>query len=488
MYLARCQDWCSAAAEVRRLFPEVTIVLKVDGDASFSTRGYPSCDIVSFTTRPGVIPRWSAFDVTQASKSTKISASIRELEQVLALLNHFENKAGTELVLQVRSSYLSTPSDVQHPDTSRQKKYKASMQVLAPLVAQLDSVDNLPDILTHGLDLCNVRLLVFVMPSDAHQVDRHKEALKHLPSLREVSLLTKFASCCKHVSAVLDVLSILPNIKVLRVATYSHFHVSATALQHVTFLELGKSVHCVLPLPTLISLSLLNLQDEPARCTFWQEVQRQNSLLCLSVQSFVPSSLSYLPAHLHSLTLTQAFEEEDLQPIESALSGLSSLRVLRIGNFLTTSIVEMLSELHLPCLHTLGFHVHYGAPGLTGHNRKIFDGQITHIFSLAKGVLQPFDVCSTTSLKSPVVWIPPDSVRGLAAAFPLLMCMEVCAGLLGSSREFIPRLKLDCAFLSQDDFPKLRGITSICCIQDAPLQLRAVPPSCYAVYKTSAMH
>ncbi len=264
-----------------------------------------------------MIPRWSAFDVTQASKSTKISASIRELEQVQALVNHFENKADTELVLQVRSSYLSTPSDVQHPETSRQKKHKASMQVLAPLVAQLDSVDNLPDILTRGLDLCNVRLLVFVMPSDAEQVDRHREALKHLPSLREVSLLTKFASCCDHVSAVLDVLSILPNIKVLRVATYSHFHVSAAALQHVTFLELGKSVHFDLPPPTLISLSLLDLQDEPARCTFWQEVQRQNLLFCRSVQSFVQSSLSCLPAHLHSLTLTQVFDEEELQPVNN---------------------------------------------------------------------------------------------------------------------------------------------------------------------------
>jgi len=64
----------------------------------------------------------------------------------------------------------------------------------------------------------------------------------------------------------------------------------------------------------------------------------------------------------------------------------------------------MLSELHLPCLHTLGFHVHYGAPGLTGHNRKIFDGQITHMFSLVKGVLQPFDVLCVAQQVSKVQW------------------------------------------------------------------------------------
>lgn len=93
------------------------------------------------------------------------------------------------------------------------------------------------------------------------------------------------------------------------------------------------------------------------------------------------------------------------------------------------------------------------------------------------------------SKRKPRVLKPPDTVIGLAIAFPVLMLMEVSLGAVEEQEldsNFAPQLKLDCDFLSQDNFANLRGIT--CQFQNIPLHLRAVPPSCYVVYKTPAVH
>lgn len=366
LYLAYSPDWTTAAAEIRRLLPNATVVLKMAADCNVLLTPPFLCDIVNITPRPGIIPRWSTVAVTQKMMATKIKPSIVELDKVKALLNQLEGKADVELALQVKSSYLSTPNGAQHSADCRQKTYKASMQALAPMVTQLDSVDNLPDTLKHNLNLCFVTRLAFALPSNAQHVERYKEALKHLPGLREVSMLTKFSSCHNHISAVLEVLPILSHIKALRIATCCEFQIAASALKHVTMLELGRAVS--LPPISLKSLALQHLQDEPARHTFWQELYCQKSLFCLSLHSFMQTSLCYLPAHLHSLTLTQHFEEEGLQLVKHALGELTGLRVLRIGNFLTSSVVGMLSQLHLPYLHTFGFHVyHHG----TGGSRRV---------------------------------------------------------------------------------------------------------------------
>ncbi len=115
---------------------------------------------------------------------------------------------------------------------------------------------------------------------------------------------------------------------------------------------------------------------------------------------------------------------------------------------------------------------------------QLFKLQRAHLFSEVKGVLEPYDMLSK---RKPTVLKPPDSVKGLA--FPVLTLIEVSLGRVvehepGSN--LAPQLKLDCDFLSQDTFPNLRGIT--CQFQNIPLFLRAVPPSCYVVYKTPALH
>ncbi len=361
LYLAYSPDWRTAAAEIRRLLPEATIVLKPAAEHNVSITPSFLCDIVSITPRPGVLPRWSTVEVTLETMATKIKDSIEELDNVKALLKQLEGKADVELALQVKSSYLLVPCVVRDPENCRHKTYKDSMQALAPLVTQLDSVDNLPHTLNRGLNLCFVTRLAFALPSNAQQVEKYKEALKQLPGLREVSMLTKFSSSHDHISAVVEVLPILPHIKALRIATCCEFQVAASVLQHVTMLELGRAVYCELPPVTLKSLSLLDLQDEPARHTFWQELYCQKSWFCLCVHSFTLSALYYLPSHLHNLTLTEIFEEEGLQLVKRALGELVGLRVLRIGNFLTSSVVGVLSELDLPCLHTFGFRVHHHA-------------------------------------------------------------------------------------------------------------------------------
>jgi len=423
--LAYSPDWTTAATEIRRLFPEATLVLKMPADCSMSITPPFLCDIVSITPRPGILPRWSTVAVTQTMKSTKMKFSITELEKVEAVLNQFEGNSDVELALQVKSTYLSIPRGTQNPEDCSHNTYKACMQALAPLITQLDSVDVLPDTLNHGLNLRFVTRLAFTLPSNAQHVERYQEALKQLPGLRDVSVLTKFLSSHDHFSAVLEVLPILPHIKALRIATGCEFQVAASVLQHVTMLELGRAVYCELPPVTLKSLSLLDLQDEPARHTFWQELYFQKSLFCLCVHSFTLSSLSYLPSHLHNLTLTQIFEEEGLQLVKRALGELIGLRVLRIGNFLTSSVVGVLSELHLPCLHTFGFHVHHHGLGLSSRILRLFYLQSAHLFSELKGVLEPYNVMSK---RKPTVLKPPDSVRGLASAFPVLTLVEVSLG------------------------------------------------------------
>ena len=486
LYLAYSPNWTTAAAEIRRLLPAATVVLKMAADCNVSLTFPFLWDVVSITSRPGIIPRWSAVAVTQTMMATKIKPSIVELDKVKALLNQLEGKADVELALQVKSSYLSIPDNVRDPENCGQKTYKASMQALASLVTQLDSVDNLPDTLKHDLNLCFVTRLAFALPSNARHVERYKEALKQLPGLREVSMLTKFSSSHDHISAVLEVLPILSHINALRIATCSEFQVAASVLQHVTMLELGRAVYCELPPTTLKSLSLLDLQDEPARHTFWQELYCQKSLFCLSLNSYMQSSLCHLPAHLHNLTLTQHFEEEGLQLVKNALGELMGLRVLRIGNFLTSSVVGMLSQLHLPYLHTFGFHVHHHGTGGSRPINKMFDLQSAHLSSELNGVLEPYNMWSK---RKPRVLKPPDTVIGLAIAFPVLMLMEVSLGAVEEQEldsNFAPQLKLDCDFLSQDNFAHLRGIT--CQFQNIPLYLRAVPSSCYVVYKTPAVH
>ncbi len=167
LYLAYSLDWKVAAAEIRRLLPEATIVLKPAVDHNVSITPSFLCDIVSITPRPGILPRWSAVAVTQTMKSTKIKPSIEELDKVKAVLIQFEGKADVELALQVRSSFLSIPSNVQNPEDCSHKTYKACTQALAPLITQLDSVDSLPDTLNHGLNLCFVTRLAFTLPSNA---------------------------------------------------------------------------------------------------------------------------------------------------------------------------------------------------------------------------------------------------------------------------------------------------------------------------------
>ena len=75
------------------------------------------------------------------------------------------------------------------------------------------------------------------------------------------------------------------------------------------------------------------------------------------------------------------------------------------------------------------------------------------MFSELKGVLEPYNFLSK---RKPTVLKPPDSVRGLASAFPVLSLIEVSLGAVEEQNldsKFLPQLKLDCDFLKQDNLP-----------------------------------
>ena len=77
-----------------------------------------------------------------------------------------------------------------------------------------------------------------------------------------------------------------------------------------------------------------------------------------------------------------------------------------------------------------------------------------------------------------IVLVPVADVAPMSLAFPELQQMEVCF----KSLPDFGTTSLDCSVLSQDNFPKLRGLTCYCC--NSWLKLRDLPSTCYGVVKS----
>ena len=242
----------------------------------------------------------------------------------------------------------------------------------------------------------------------------------------------------------LEVLSDLPKVTTLRVATARHpICLPSVHLQHVTSLELGVNVSFDVPPRRLCSLFLQDLKlDYEGYNAMLTGMRSSPDPLCVELNSFAPAALQSLPSKMHCLKLTQALDKylvgssSNMQALHTGLAKLSFLKILCIADSLTGRVVGLLSCLSFPQLHTL--EICFSA----------FDIDEQHP-----------DASSSTALVHITANLNP-----LQQVFPSLEHLRMCS--FDSDHRSIV---LDCRWINTYLFPKLLAVT-FCC-PHAKLQL-----------------
>ena len=459
--------WESIAAEIRRAFPQALIALCVEASTDITyLLSNPMCDIVSFAPRHNVMPLWST---RSSQKSVKIKDTAAYLTKVQAVMRDASHSKRVEAVLQANSQQLSV-SDI----------LVSAIRSVASRVTQMQVNGQLPDVLSHNFNLDNVTTLVFKFSTKSHQAEGVRTTLRQLPKLETVCIFVTGAHPQPIALELLEVLPGLPNISTLKLATDTpSIRLSAAQLQHITCLELGSKVHFDKVPAQLEKLCLVQLQQTLQHKHMLLQLQQSVPSVSLIVLAFEHASLVCLPVNLQSLTLNQVFETCQLSLVCSALSQLSQLRVLRIASFLHTALIQKFLALCLPLLHTFGFQSHYESAHASASKLSLY--QTNHVYHEEEGVLVPSGSGQADGNQHRKILKPPCSVKLLDHCFPALSQLEVhFRTAVGFST-----VGLDCAFMTQEQFPNLRRVTCYC--HNTIVQLRSLPASCYSVIKYSEL-
>ncbi len=235
-----------------------------------------------------------------------------------------------------------------------------------------------------------------------------------------------------------EVLSDLPKITTLRVATARHpICLPSVHLQHITSLELGVNVSFNVPPQRLCSLVLEDLQlDYEGYDAMFSGLQSSHNPLCIELDSFAPTALQFLPSKLHHLKLSQALDRalvgssSNIIALHTDLAKLSCLKILCIADFLTARVMGLLSCLSFPQLHTLEMSV------------KAYHRDDYHVVDAYSSKI----LIKTTS-----------DLPSLLQVFPNLEHLRLCC----FDKE-VGVLNLDCWWISKALFPKLLAITFCC--------------------------
>ncbi len=440
--------WEASAHHLRQICPHAKVVLNIDGDGDLETWKHISlCDLVSVAPQPEVMPVWTFEPRWWLSGKSK--QALQRLQKAQQQLKTYSDVTQLEFILHLRSDHTSLP------------KMQAAISSLRHAIGHLRVRESLLECANNIFPLANLHTLGFTLPFRFDLLERIQVAIQSLPKLTAMHVYTTTAKATSLIPYLLRCLRTLDRLTLLRVVTGGHAKcLPAFCLLHLTALELGQQVTVDMAVSKLAHLRVQEAHHEfePGNIML-QQLSSGNMTNSLAIDCFTPEALLQLPACLQVLTLSQLFEDIQLDSIGAALNRLFNLKVLRIYNFLTDPIVAMLSMVHLPRLQTLGFHMHPIFSNKSPHQDKYV--------SRSEGML---------------LYVPSVKVSLLPAALPSLQLFEVFC--VSARRMAVGALH--CGVMTDASFSHLRGITGHCARFD--LRLMNVPASCYAVIKAFADH
>lgn len=475
------------ATEARRLFPAASIVISSSTTQVKLWPGPVHCNILQYSTgqenkfRRGLVhPKgnlWFEFSPPSASSSTReeLGKNLQEIKHAQASLSRFG--VSCELVMYVKSR-----------DLKREAFFKHDLEILAPRISQLHADEKGLDVLSM-LQLNNLHTLSLTMSATPKQTKSLAEALANLPSLQELYLhctsirgapllpllLTELAQQTRGTAAAgITTLGIA-----LDVDRPFELEIPAVTLAGITALELTEGV-VVDMIPDSLASLRLNIQNNAGAEPMLTQLQH-SAILRLTLQHAV--SLNLLPANLQSLTFVDPFVESqiDCHGVSNALGCLTQLRELKIGNFLTSSVVSELLLVSLPVLVTFGFRVHH----LNRLYRDPFWDQCPHVLYRTNDrpvSLKNCCVAHGVFTTEPMFLQLPQIVANLGASFGKLRVIQVCS--LNPGRH--ATIGLNCNLLTSDHFPHLFGLT--CKLWNSDVVLHNLPRNIYAVSKASSSY
>ncbi len=419
--------WQDLAGELRRLCPQITIVVQLESLTGLAeVLKCPHYDIIScYPQGSAIMSRWTLQTGTHIHD--KYLRAQKEAEDLLCAFEQLQTQPGhqgrLELNLRVRSSHMtrSPLSDM--------------MKQLKPAITQIREQESA--LMTANLmsPMSSLRTIAFGVPRTRSQKNL-QDAIRCAPSLECIQVYAHTQVTAERLVSFLEVLSDLPKVTTLRVATAScPICLPSVYLQHITSLELGVNVSFKLPPQRLGSLLLEGLQlDYKGYDAMFSGLQSSHNVLCIELNSFAPTALQLLPTKLHHLKLLQALDEpgtllgssSNLFALHTYLPRLSCLKILCIADFLTARVMGLLSCLSFPQLHTLEM-------SFKADHRD--DCHVVDRYS------------STILLKTTT----PVDLRSMPRVFPKLEHLRLCC--FDNEPSDIGLLKLDCWWISKSLFP-----------------------------------
>lgn len=187
-----------------------------------------------------------------------------------------------------------------------------------------------------------------------------KEAVSKLPNLTALGIYLYTPRAASYLDEFLDDLPSCPKVASLRVAAHDANPIlKAKSLRCVTNLYLGQGISVDGLLKNLRNLHLQHLQNGDLDQKQVLE-GLENCLSCPSIvlESFDVNALSQLPTNLQCLSAMQSFPPEAKSEVCMALTRLTQLEVLKIGNFCGDFVLSLFQGITLPRLYTFGFCIH----------------------------------------------------------------------------------------------------------------------------------
>lgn len=271
----------------------------------------------------------------------------------------------------------------------------------------------------------------------------------------------------------------------MRVVTENHVaSISSNQLHYIKRLSLSQLVHFDKPPTQLQHLHLQRVQHNlETHLHMLTQLELMGLVPSIEIEACSPAALLYLPKSLASLTLHEPFKQDQvLEKGEVSYQGkadlyqvfarLSSLRILRIGNFFSDFLVGLFRHNHMPLVHTFGFCIHpLGTPGFldqANHTRVSNNNRVSYY---RDGMTSGNMILSG-----------PSNLTVLQQALPSIQYLE--ASFISHTGQQTATLQT--SFLQQ--LKELCGLTCICENTNLTLEEEHLPDKCYAIFKGLAVH
>lgn len=436
-------DWKTSAQTIRQICPSIIVVVVVNNIKVVpAVLDSPLCDKVLYSSPPDAVHTWK---LSSHCGTLDRALDFKEfLNKVQELLNIPDYRHRLELCLSLRAAHAGLQA------------VQTALRKLQAALCELHVVESLAVCATNAFPLNHIKALAFTLPYKPGR--SYQAAIVSLPSLESlhVHANTAKAACC--IPHFLKILLQIQTVSVLKVSTLSNcLTLSATSLQHVTYLQLGSGV-TVNKMPA--ALQHLRLQalhrDLLGILPVFQELEQLDRQLEVTLDTFSPVALLHLPTNLERLTLLQQLQQpssdsKTMSDCHSALSRLSNLKVLVLADYVTPYISYMLKGLVCPHVHTLGFC-------LASDFRNSVDLAADH-------VSRPL----IFSVESPMA-------VSVSNVFPNVQYLRIYSAM---DKPMTPAV-LHCSWIDKPAFKQLRSLTCYC--SPVAIQLCDVPNACCVAF------